>query len=120
METLVAWLPKIGAGITFLIGLVGFFKPRLFLDQVNIQLTSPMAFSEARAVFGGLNIGGAVAAFTLGEPAVFTALGMAWAAVTLARVWSIFVDGIGLKASVPALIFDGALCFLFLSPLLLA
>lgn len=120
MEALVEWLPKIGAGITFIIGLVGFFKPRLFLDSVNIELQSPAAWSEARAVFGGLNLGMAVAAFTLGEPLIYTALGMAWATLTLARFWSMAVDGIGLKASIPALIVDGGISFLFLSPLLLA
>ena len=120
MDALVTWLPTVGAVITALIGLVGFFRPRLFLDQVDIALQSPQAWSEARAVFGGLNLGMAVAALTLGEPAVFTALGIAWGALTLARFWSIAVDGIGLKASIPALVVDGTICFLFLSPLLLA
>ena len=118
MESLAQWLPVAGAVITGLIGLLGFFKPTLFLDQVDIRLDSPQAFSEARAVFGGLNLGGATAALTLGSPAVFTALGMAWGALTLARFWSIAVDGIGFKASIPALIVDGTICFLFLSPLI--
>lgn len=118
MEALAEWLPRIGAVITLLIGLVGFFKPRLFLDQVDIVLESPKAYSEARAVFGGLNLGTAIAALTLGEPLVFTALGIGWAVLTLARFWSIAVDGIGLKNSVAPLIVDSTIAFLFLSPLL--
>jgi len=120
MDTLAEWLPRTGAAITLLIGVVGFFRPRLFLDRVGIALQSPQAFSEARAVFGGLNLGLAVAALTLGEPLIFTALGIAWATLTLARFWSIAVDGIGFKASIPALIVDGVIAFLFLSPLVLA
>lgn len=119
MEAMLEWLPRIGAGITLLIGLVGFFRPQLFLDNIDISLGSPMAISEARAVFGGLNLGTAVAAFTLGEPAVFTAIGMGWAALTLARFYAMFADGATLKASVPALVVDGTICFLFLSPVLL-
>ena len=119
MESLLEWLPRIGAGITLLIGLVGFFRPTLFLDTLDIKLQSPMAFSEARAVFGGLNLGMAVAALSLGEPAVFTALGIAWGTLTLARFWSLAVDGIGLKASIPGIVVDSTLCFLFISPVLL-
>jgi len=113
------WLPRIGAAITVLFGLIGFFKPRLFLDPLGIRLGGPAAFSEARAVFGGLNLGVSAAALVLDDPQIFTALGIGWGAVTLARVWSIAVDGMGFRASVPMLVLDGALCLLFLSPLLL-
>lgn len=119
METVVYWLPRVGAGITLLIGLVGFFRPRLFLDQVGIALQTPAGWSEARGVFGGLNLGMAVASLGLGDPVIFTALGVGWGGVTLARFWSLAVDGIGLQASIPPLLIDGGLCFLFLSPLLL-
>ena len=120
MESWIDWLPRIGACLTLVIGLVGFFKPRLFLDQVQIALEGPKAFSEARAVFGGLNLGMAIAALTLGEPAVFTALGIGWFVLTLARLWSLAVDGIGIKDTIPPLIVDGGLAFLFLAPVLLA
>ncbi|MDZ7785431.1 MAG: hypothetical protein U5K56_21565 [Halioglobus sp.] len=114
------WLPRIGAGYhSLLFGLIGLLKPRIFLDPLNIQLGGPAAFSEARAVFGGLNLGLSIAALTLDEPHIFTALGIGWAAVTLARFWSIAVDGMGFKASIPMVVLDGALCLLFLSPLLL-
>lgn len=118
--TLIETLPLIATGLTLIIGLVNFFHPRLMLSPMKIEFNSPMAMSEARAVFGGMNLGMAVAALTLGEPAIFTALGIAWGTLTLARFWSIAVDGIGFKASIPPLVVDGTLCFLFLSPVLLA
>lgn len=119
MESLSEILPRVGAGITLIFGLIGFFRPRLLLDQLDITLDSPVGTSEARAVFGGMNLGMAVAAFALGEPAIFTALGIAWGTLTLARLWSLAVDGIGFKAAIPGLLVDSTLCFLFLSPVLL-
>lgn len=112
-------LPTIGACITGVIGLINFFHPRLMLAPMNIQLESPMAMSEARAVFGGMNLGMAIAALVLSSPAVFTALGIGWGTLLLARFWSIAVDGIGIKKSIPGIVLDAGLSFLFLSPVLL-
>ena len=119
MESLTDLLPRIGAGITLIFGLIGFFRPRLLLDQLDITLESAVGMSEARAVFGGMNLGMAVAAFALGAPEIFTALGIAWGTLTLARLWSLAVDGIGFKAAIPGLLVDSTLCFLFLIPVLL-
>lgn len=118
MSEWVSWLPVVGACLTGLIGIVNFFNPRLMLAPMKIELASPMAVSEARAVFGGMNLGMAIAALTLGEPAIFTALGIAWGTLTVARFWSIAVDGIGIKNSIPPIVVDGTLCFLFLSPVI--
>ncbi|MDX1736104.1 MAG: hypothetical protein R3228_17140, partial [Halioglobus sp.] len=112
----VEWLPRVGALITLVFGLVGFFKPRLLTDQLGIVLSSPAGVSEARAVFGGLNLGMAIAALTFGEPLIFTALGLTWGVLTLARLWSLAVDGIGLKGAIPGIVVDGTLCVLFLAP----
>ena len=119
MESWIDWLPRIGACLMLLIGLVGFFKPRMFLDTVQITLAGPMGTSEARAVFGGLNLGLAIAVFVLADPAVFTAIGIAWVMATLARFWSLAVDGISTKDFVPGLVVDATLSILFLAPLLL-
>ncbi|MCR9104526.1 MAG: DUF4345 family protein [Gammaproteobacteria bacterium] len=116
METLASWLPIVGAVLTLIFGLIGFFKPRLLLDNLDIELKSPAAVSEARAVFGGLNLGMAIVALSLGEPVIFTALGVTWGVMTLARFWSLAVDGIGVKGAIPGIVVDGLLCFLFLSP----
>lgn len=119
METWIDWLPRAGAILMLLIGLVGFFRPKLFLDQMDIVLNSPRAYSEARTVFGGLNTGLAVAALVLASPAVFTALGMGWGGGLLARFWSQAVDGIAVSDTIPGVVVDGTLCFLFLAPVLL-
>jgi len=119
MSTLAQWLPVVGALITLLIGLVGFFKPALLLDQIDITLGSPAAVSEARAVFGGMNLGTAVAALVMNEPVVFTLLGIGWATLLAARFWSLAVDGIGVKGAIPGIVVDSVIAFLFLSPLVL-
>lgn len=119
MEALVEWLPKIGAGITLLIGLVGFFKPTLLTDPLGIDMKSNVATSEVRGVFGGLNLGMAIAAFALGAPVIFTAMGIAWATVTAARFYSMIADGTSFKDSIAPLVVDGTICFLFLSPCVL-
>jgi hypothetical protein len=119
MENTVVWLPRVGAGIMLLFGLIGFFKPRLLLDQLGIELKTPSGVSEARAVFGGMNLGLAVIALYLAEPIIYVALGAAWGTLTLARFYSLAVDGIGLKAAIPGIVVDGSLCFLFLSSLIL-
>jgi hypothetical protein len=119
METLIEWLPRIGAIIMLIIGLVGFFKPRLFTENLGIQMNSALAVSEMRTVMGGLNIGLAVGALALQEPLVYITLGLAWLFGLLARFYSMLADKSGLKESIPAFVVDGGLAFLFLSNLFL-
>lgn len=118
MESWIEWLPRVGAVLTLIIGLIGFFSPKMFLDQMDIGLNSPKAYSEARTVFGGLNLGLAIAALVMASPAVFTALGISWGMGLLARLWSQAVDGIALKDTIPGVVVDGTLCLLFLAPVL--
>jgi len=120
VDSVTGWSPHVGAALMVLIGLVGFFKPQLFLPRVGIALQSPAGISEARAVFGGLNLGLGLAAFGFAQPLLYTALGVAWGVATLARLWSLAVDGIGLRGAVPGVLVDGGLCLLFLAPRLFA
>mgnify|MGYP001824805321 CR=1 FL=1 len=115
METLVDWLPRIGAALTVLLGLVGFFKPRLITDGQQITLGSPMAFSEARVVFGGLHLGAGIMALYLHNPAVSLTLGTAWAVGLLARLYSMLADGTSVQASLPGIVVDTVMAALFLS-----
>jgi hypothetical protein len=115
MDTLIEWLPRIGAVIAGLIGAVGFFKPTMITDGLGIQMTRPIATSEVRGVLGGANLGGALAALYLGSPEVFIALGMAWVGVTAARFLSIAVDGTTIKDSIPPILIDSTIALLFLS-----
>jgi len=119
METLIEWLPRIGAIIMLIIGLVGFFKPQLFTRNLGIEMNGPMAVSEMRTVMGGLNIGLATAALLLQEPLVYITLGVAWLFGLLARFYSLLADKSGFKASIPAFVIDGGLAFLFLANLFL-
>jgi len=119
MDTLIDWLPRIGAIITLIIGLVGFFKPRAYTDNLQIQMGSAMAVSEMRTVFGGLNLGAAIAALALNSPLVYITLGVAWLFGLLARFWSMYADKASFRESLPGILVDALLSALFLSGLYL-
>ncbi len=118
METLLEWTPRLGALLVLLIGLIGFFRPAIFTVRLGIELVGPDAWSEMRALLGGLNIGAALGALHFQTPEVYMTLGLAWLFALLARLWSIARDGMTLRASLPALAVDGALALLLLSGLL--
>jgi hypothetical protein len=115
MDSIVEWLPRLGAILTLIIGLVGFFRPQLFTTAMGIEMTRPDAWSEIRAVFGGMNIGLSIAALILNSPEVFMSLGLAWLFLFAARFYSIANDGMTVRGSIPALAIDGGIAFLFLS-----
>lgn len=119
MEILAEWLPRIGAFLTVILGLVGFFKPRLITDGQQIELRSPMAASEARVVFGGLHIGSGLMALTLQEPLIYMTLGVAWSFGLLARFYSMVADKTSLQHSMPGIIVDAVMAALFLSGMVL-
>lgn len=115
MEILAEWLPRAGAVLTVLLGLVGFFKPRLITDGQQIDLGSPMALSEARVVFGGLHLGSGIMALALHEPLVYLTLGTAWGFGLLARLYSMIVDRANVQQSAPGMVVDATMAFLLLS-----
>ena len=115
MEALIDWLPRIGAIITVVLGLVGFFKPRLITDGQQITLGSAMALSEARVVFGGLHLGSGLMALALNEPLIYMTLGVAWTFALLARLYSMVVDKANLRQSLPGILVDSVMALLFLS-----
>ena len=115
MDTLIEWLPRIGALLTVILGLVGFFRPQLITDGQQITLGSPMAFSEARVVFGGLHLGAGVMALYLHNPAIYLTLGVAWACGLLARLYSMVADSTSLQHSLPGIVVDTVMALLFLS-----
>jgi hypothetical protein len=114
MDMLIDWLPRVGALFTVVLGLIGFFKPRLITDGQHIELGSPMALSEARVVFGG-----GIMALALNEPLIYMTLGVAWGFGLLARFYSMMVDKTSLKQSLPGIIVDGVMAALFLSGMFL-
>ena len=118
METVIEWLPRVGAILTVTLGLVGFFRPRLITDGQQIELGSPMALSEARVVFGGLHLGSGIMALTLHEPLIYMTLGVAWSFGLLARFYSMVADRTSLQHSMPGIVVDATMAFLFLSGLI--
>lgn len=120
MELIAHWLPSVGAALMVFAGLVGLLKPALMIDPIGIVTSSAKGISEVRAIFGGINLGGGVAALLLHDHSVYIALGAGWLAATLSRFYSMAVDGTTLRESVPALVVDGGLALLFLSTLLQA
>ena len=118
MELLIEWLPRIGAILTVVIGLVGFFKPRLITDSQQIELKTPMALSEARVAFGGLHLGGGIMALILHEPLIYMTLGVAWCFALLARFYSMVADRTSLKHSIPGIVVDASMAFILLSGLI--
>tara|TARA_R110002049_G_scaffold222206_7_gene393809 strand:+ start:4467 stop:4829 length:363 start_codon:yes stop_codon:yes gene_type:complete len=118
MEILAEWLPRAGAILTVLFGLIGFFNPRLITGNQQIELGSPMALSEARVVFGGLHLGSGLMALTLHEPLIYMTLGVAWSFGLLARFYSMVADKTSLQHSLPGIVIDAVMAFLFLSGML--
>ena len=120
MEVLAEWLPRAGALLTIVFGLVGFFKPRLITANQQIELGSPMAMSEARVVFGGLHLGSGIMALALQEPLIYMTLGVAWGFGLLARFYSMVADKTSLQHSAPGIAIDAVMASLFLSGLFLS
>jgi hypothetical protein len=114
MDLLAEWLPRVGAALTVLLGLIGFFKPRAITDSQQITLGSPMALSEARVVFGGLHLGAGITALVLNDPAIYLALGVAWSFGLLARFYSMVADKTSLQHSLPGIVVDALMAFLLL------
>lgn len=115
METILEWLPRVGAILTVVLGLVGFFRPQLVTDSQQIKLESPMALSEARVVFGGLHLGAGIMALVLNEPLVYMTLGAGWSFGLLARFYSMVADRTSLQHSMPGIVVDGTMALLLLS-----
>ena len=83
----------------------------------RLKALDAVAMSEARVVFGGLHIGSSLVALALHEPLVYITLGVAWLFGLLARFYSMVVDGTGFSRSMPGIVVDGGMAFLFLSGL---
>lgn len=111
----VTFLPGIAGLVMLLVGLLCFFQPQRVLGPCGISLGNALALSEARAVFGGINIGAASVALYSADAAVYLALGAAWSMAALARFYAWRVDGASIKVLRAPIIFDAALALMFLS-----
>lgn len=120
MEVLAEWLPRIGAILSIILGLVGILKPQLITDNVEVRLDGPVGLSEARAAFGGIHFGLGLFALLSSQTPVYTAIGCAWLCAFLARIYSMVADKTTLQQTMPGFVVDGVLAVLFLSGWLFA
>jgi hypothetical protein len=75
------------------VGVVSVVKPTSVYEFTGLQATGPRGITEIRAVLGALFIGLGLAPFLLRmDPAAFRAGGIAYLAVGLVRLVSMFAD----------------------------
>jgi Domain of unknown function (DUF4345) len=85
-------LKIIVAVATILTGLIAFLRPRSVTSFTGLAMPGPRGLSEVRAILGGLLIGLGLAPLVDGTPATYHMLGIGYAAIGLARLFSIVVD----------------------------
>lgn len=77
---------------TILTGLLAFIRPRSVTGFTGLAMPGPRGISEVRAILGGLLIGAGLAPLVLAVPQTYQMLGICYAAIGLARLFSIVVD----------------------------
>jgi len=84
---------KIVAAIaTVATGALSLFAPRSVFGFTGLSAPGPRGITEIRAVLGGLFIGLGIAPFILNHPATYRMLGIAYLAIAVVRLVSMFVD----------------------------
>ena len=82
-------------------------KPTSVYEFTGLQATGPRGITEIRAVLGALFIGLGLAPFLLKmDPAAFRAGGIAYLAVGLVRLVSMFMDGSVMQSNWISLMFE--------------
>ena len=100
-------LKIICALVTIGVGVVSVVKPTSVYEFTGLQATGPRGITEIRAVLGALFIGLGLAPFLLRmEPAAFRAGGIAYLAVGLVRLVSMFVDRSVMQSNWVSLAFE--------------
>jgi len=86
-------LKIICAVVTIIVGIVSVVKPTSVYEFTGLQATGPRGITEIRAVLGALFIGLGLAPFLLKmDPAAFRAGGIAYLAVGVVRLASMYLD----------------------------
>jgi hypothetical protein len=92
-ENLILQILKIIAAIaTIATGALSLLAPQSVFGFTGLAAPGPRGITEIRAVLGGLFIGLGLAPFILREPATYRMLGVAYLAIALVRLVSLFVD----------------------------
>ncbi|MBX3493455.1 MAG: hypothetical protein KF899_10855 [Parvibaculum sp.] len=105
MTSVLLALPFLAALIGAALGAYAAFRPAHVAGLVGIAFDPARAesISEVRATYGGVFLGSHAAAFVMGVPAVFVALGCAWGAAALIRVISSLADKVPFRANGPGI-----------------
>jgi len=97
--------------INFAFGILSAVQPELVAGWIGFELTSPSAFGEMRAVFGGavtvIGVLFIVAALMPRPTAILGGLALVFASLSVGRIASLVVDG-GSFYTAGALLFEGA------------
>jgi hypothetical protein len=100
-------LKIICALVTIVVGFISLARPDSVTGFTGLQATGPRGITEIRAVLGALFIGLGLAPFLLKmDPAAFKAGGIAYLAVALTRLISIFVDKSAVQSNWVSLAFE--------------
>ena len=104
----------VGATISVVAGLLGFFFPKQVSRVIGLQLPGLLGVSEFRATYGGLFIGGGVAVLMLQSNEAAVALGCGWAGACIARAISLVVDKSRSKENIAGLVIEAVMAALLL------
>jgi hypothetical protein len=85
-------LKIVAALATVATGALALFAPQSVFGFTGLAAPGPRGITEIRAVLGGLFIGLGLAPFILKHPATYRMLGVAYLAIFVARLVSLFVD----------------------------
>jgi hypothetical protein len=86
-------LPNCGALTTALLGCLGLLFPSAVGRVLGLEPDRPLGISEFRATYGGFFLCLGIGCLFAQSVPVFTVVGAAWCAASLARIVSLVVDG---------------------------
>lgn len=104
----------IGASISVIAGLLGFFLPTRVSKVIGLGISSTLGVSEFRATYGGLFISGGLAVLVIQSGDAATVLGCGWAGAFFARAISLLIDKSRSKENVAGLVIEAAMAALLL------
>jgi hypothetical protein len=104
----------IGASLSVIAGLLGFFWPTRVSTAVGLRIPSTLGVSEFRATYGGLFIGGGLAVLLIQSGDAAAVLGCGWTGAFFARSISLLIDKSRSKENVAGLVIEAAMASLLL------
>jgi len=110
------WIKIIVAVATLGVGILSIVRPAAAERFTGLKATGPRGISEIRAVLGGLFVGLAIAVLIYRTASAFGTLGIAYLAIALVRLISIFADRAATTSNLVSLISEVVFGVLLLMP----